>query len=148
VDAISVTANCHLGVALTALRDRHWACREVLQKAVSRTNRFQKVASLGCIQPRLFLVPKTEGNRHIDGLATELFDLIDEENVNVLQFSHYGTLTTAFPITEISCVLQVLRDRLHTTSMRRLIWDIDHRYVHPLRELITLWLHEPAVLQN
>ncbi len=139
-DAISVTANPAIGSPMKRTAGAYQWPQELIHRASVRVNRVKRVGALLGKSPKLFLVPKTDGNTAVDSLVQELFDAAEEEGVQVLHFSHYATIKYQFPIQEISSVMQVLRDRQGQTSIRTLIWDIDSQYTGQMMDLKRLWL--------
>ena len=124
-DAISVTANWN---GLTALRgyasDPKWG-KVLNEEIIQKCNQNMETIALSALEQTLFLVPRTKGHGATHKLMRELFLLINQRNIKVLEFTHYACLRGNLPKEEILEILSFLFDPSLTTSLRKLIWRVD-----------------------
>jgi hypothetical protein len=136
-DGVSATANSYMLSPLTRICTSVGYDHRVVEKATTRVNRFKKIATLNCLSPKLFLVPKTDGESEVTNLSDELMDAVSEAQVRILNFTHYGFIKEKIPTKEIIQVLIAIKRFRSESLLKTVIWDIDRRYVEEMRLLET-----------
>jgi hypothetical protein len=134
-DAISVTANWN---GFTTLRgyasDPKW--REMLtEEIIEECNQNQEIITIDTINPILFLVPMTRGQGATYKLMANLFAAIDQQNVKILEFTHYACLRGKIPEKEIFEIASFLFSNTLETSLVKLIWRVDPRAEYAIRDI-------------
>ena len=136
-DGVSATANSCLGSPLNSIISVLNYDREMVGRASKRTNRAQKIATLNCLSPKLFLVPKTDGgcNVNVERIADELMDAVSVTRVQNLNFTHYGFVKEKLPVQEIMEVLKSMSKVRIESSLKTVIWDIDRRHIEEMKRI-------------
>jgi len=134
-DGISSTANTFGLSPLSCICGALGYDHHMVGKASTRTNRFAKIATLNCLKPKLFLVPKTSVIQEIESITDNLIEAVDEANIKILNFTHYGFVKDKLPKNEIIQVLHSMKKWRAMSSLKTVIWDIDRRHIEGLKIL-------------
>lgn len=134
-DGVSVTANSRLGSPLNSIISVLNYDHEMVGRASKRTNRAQQIATLNCLSPKLFLVPKSDGGSNVEKISDELMDAVSEARVQNLNFTHYGFVKEKLPVQEIMEVLKSMNKVRIESSLNTVIWDIDRRHIEEMKRI-------------
>jgi len=136
-DSVSVTANPSPGSPLSMVAERLNLDRARIHKAAVKSNRHSKIAVLENMSPRIFLLPKTAGNRDASGLIDDFLESVKESGSEVINFTHYGLIKREVPEAEVGSVFQRFAQRGADSGIKVIVWDVDARHLQAFR-----WLHK------
>jgi hypothetical protein len=134
-DSVSITANPMPGAPLSLVAERLNLDRARLHKAAVKSNRHSKIAVLENMTPRIFLIPKTTGNRDASGLIDDFLESAKASDSQVINFTHYGLIKGEVPEVEIRSVFQRLAQRGADSGIKVIVWDVDARHLQRFRSL-------------
>lgn len=134
-DAISVTANWN---GFTTLRGyaSDPKLREILtEEIIEECNQNKEIITIEATNPIFFLVPMTKGHGATYKLMASLFSAIEQQNVQILEFTHYACLRGKLPEKEIFEIVSFLFSNSLKTSLKKLIWRVDPRAENKIRDI-------------
>jgi hypothetical protein len=134
-DGISVTANTHWSSPLISVCNSLGYDQRLVSKASTRCNRFNSIATLNSIKPKLLLVPKTKTNSDVEKLTDMLMDSASVANIRTLNFTHYGFIKDNLPTHEIVQVLHSMKKWRGLSNLKNIIWDIDGKHIVEMEKL-------------
>jgi hypothetical protein len=135
-DGVSLTANATGFTPLGEVVGTYGWSPDQITKAADQCNKRGEVCIVGQLHPQAFLVPRTRGKSRSDFLIGDLLKAVEHQGIRTLHFTHYFFLLDELPEQEIRIILEHLRSRSSTlTSLRELVFDIDHKHESGLRML-------------
>lgn len=134
-DGISATANTHWTSPLTCVCNSLGYDQRMVDKASTRSNRFNTVATLNSLKPKLLLVPRSTTNSDIEKLTDMLIDSASMADVRILNLTHYGFIKNNLPTNEIAQVIHSIKKWRGVSTLKNIIWDIDSRHIKEIEML-------------
>jgi len=134
-DGISASANANWTSPLTSICSSMGYDQRLVSKAATRCNRFNSIATLNSVKPKLLLVPRTKTNSDVEQLTDMLIDSASIANIRTLNFTHYGFVKENLPTHEIIQVLHSMKKWRGLCNLKNVIWDIDSRHIIELETL-------------
>lgn len=134
-DTVSVTANPMPGSPLSIVVDQLNLDRARIHKAAVKSNRHSKIAVLESMTPRIFLIPKTTGDKEASAIIDALIENAAECESEVLNFTHYGLIRGNVPEAEVTSIFERFAEKSHESKIKVIVWDVDARHVQTFRSL-------------
>jgi hypothetical protein len=132
-DGISATANMRWPSPLHNVCSAIGYNTNVIGRVAKRAKRCQAIATLNSVIPKLFVVPKTQGDSEVEQLSLELLEAVSEAGVKTLHFTHYSYIKDKLPTKEIVQIIHAVKSFGDKGSLQSIIWDIDARYTEEVR---------------
>ena len=161
-DGLSATANMDGFTVLNAIKMKLGLDTDMLREASERCNTTGEVLVLDSIGPKLFLVPRTQGDcmELADTYMVRLLRAVDTVGVRNLQFSHYSFRNNLPVRGELEVVTRMICDRNTVSQLDHLVLDIDaliyrrffrfltERCIRPHSEMYTSFVGDTRLLMG
>ena len=132
-DTITATANPGTWSPLEQISCKFNWNRIRVHHAATRVTRFSKLAVLQDLEPKLILVPRTNGDRDVTDMIEDLIEAAESMGSEIINFTHYGYIREFLPKNELESVFKKLSVASKKTSIRVIIFDIDERFKNEIR---------------
>lgn len=134
-DTVSVTANPMPGSPLSHVVDQLNLDKARIHRAAVKSNRHSKIAVLESMTPRIFLIPKTTGDKDAAEVIDALIENAAECESEVLNFTHYGLIRGDVPEAEVTSIFVRFAEKSPESKLKVIVWDVDARHVQTFRSL-------------
>ena len=134
-DTITVTANPGTWSPLEQISCKFNWNRIRVHHAATRVTRFSKLAVLQDLEPKLILVPRTNGDRDVTDMIADLIEAAESISSEIINFTHYGYVREMLPIIELKSVFSKLSEASRQTSIRVIIFDIDAKFQNEIKNI-------------
>lgn len=132
ITALSATANLNGLTPLAAILRYFRISKKGIINQVVSSNVNGHVKFIDTF-PKLILIPPTRGvsgrNQAIEYYLVEALKVCNMHNINDLHFTHFGFMNDEFKEEEICRILKILLNPLIFTTLEKLYWEIDARYL-------------------
>jgi hypothetical protein len=133
-DAISATASNGFTVLGAISSKFNWDAN-LIDEAINKCNELEKVLIVNQVSPTLLLVPKTRGEKSVEGILMGLIDASNSLELKELRFSHYASLSNKLPRNEITEIIKFLSNPNLKTTLEKIYWDIDEEFKNQVEEI-------------
>jgi hypothetical protein len=141
VDAVSASSNLNGYTPLKAVLRVLGADQETFEPHVNACQLSNRVLSVQHAGVNLILVPSTRGekgfNNYYQYYAIEVLKQCNYHDIKTLHFTHYGFITKKFQQREVYSVLVTMLNPLVHTTVEKIFFEIDSRYLNDLVDLFT-----------